>query len=267
MLDLVNRANASFYPVNPRGLEVFDSPINAPLPLDADRARIRARTEMLQTLAENTDGIAVVNTNDLSGAMKRIVDDLSNYYLLGYYSTGKLDGKFHSITVRVKRPGVRVRARRGYLASTPADAHRGRGGEGRSRIEDGRPIRRPPLPPTPSRRRSRRSPAMREVPLRLQAAAGWKGKPDAASAAMRVVGRAGHCGDGRRELERRLRRDHHVDDAGGCDGGDGTRQRRARRDVRLAVNPSSAAAPGDYAFGRRGAGPASIPSNAKPRGR
>jgi VWFA-related protein len=112
MLDVVNRANASFYPVNPRGLEVFDSPINAPVPLTADLARVRARTDMLLTLAENTDGVAVVNTNDLGGAMKRIVDDLSNYYLLGYYSTGKLDGRFHPISVRVKRPGVRVRARR-----------------------------------------------------------------------------------------------------------------------------------------------------------
>ncbi len=55
--------------------------------------------------------------------MKRIADDLSDYYLLGYTSTNaKLDGKFRKIAVRVKRPGVQVRARRGYLAATEADA-------------------------------------------------------------------------------------------------------------------------------------------------
>jgi len=54
-----------------------------------------------------------------------VIDDLSSYYLLGYYSTGKLDGKFHSITVRVKRPGVAVRARRGYQALRESEVARG----------------------------------------------------------------------------------------------------------------------------------------------
>src|SRR3989441_2884900 len=65
--------------------------------------------------------MAVVSTNDLARGLRRMADDLSSYYLLGYYSTGKLDGKFHSITVRVKRQGVQVRARRGYLAPTAAE--------------------------------------------------------------------------------------------------------------------------------------------------
>jgi hypothetical protein len=47
------------------------------------------------------------------------VADLSSYYLLGYESTNsKLDGKFRSITVRVKRAGAKVRARRGYRGLT-----------------------------------------------------------------------------------------------------------------------------------------------------
>jgi VWFA-related protein len=131
LLDEANRANASFYPIDPRGLAVFDTPLvrqdvqGAPPPLtpiSVDGAMLRARLNALRTLADATDGLAIVNSNDLAGGLRRVVADLSSYYLLGYYSTGKLDGKFHAITVRVKRPGVQVRARRGYLAGTPGEA-------------------------------------------------------------------------------------------------------------------------------------------------
>ena len=80
-------------------------------PLTVDASRLRARLDSLRTLAENTDGLAIVDSNNLAAGMKRVVADLSSYYLLGYYSNAKLDGKFHAITVRVKRPGVQVRAR------------------------------------------------------------------------------------------------------------------------------------------------------------
>ncbi len=130
LLDRANSSNVSFYPVDPRGLAVFDTPIvrtDVPgppppmVPLAVDRAMLTTRLTSLRTLAENTDGLAIVDSNNLAGGLKRVVDDLSSYYLLGYYSSGKLDGKFHPISVRVKRPGVQVRARRGYLAATPAD--------------------------------------------------------------------------------------------------------------------------------------------------
>ena len=66
-------------------------------------------------MAENSDGLAIVNTNDLREPAQRLAADLSSYYLLGYQSTNpKLDGRFRSIKVTVKRPGVQVRARRGY---------------------------------------------------------------------------------------------------------------------------------------------------------
>ena len=180
LLDEANRANASFYPVDPRGLAVFDTPImrtdvpGPPPPMtppSIDRAMLAGRLNSLRTLAEATDGLAIVNSNDLTGGFKRVVDDLSSYYLLGYYATGKLDGKFHSITVRVKRPGVRVRARRGYLAASEADATRA--------------VARANAAPSPTPAAAAEARAIdaavaplesftRPLPVRLQAAAGWK---------------------------------------------------------------------------------------------
>ena len=133
LLDRANRANVSFYPVDPRGLPVFDSSMadtrvsegGMTLPLltpSEDGARLTTRIEALRTLAAATDGVAVVNSNDLESGLRRIEADMASYYLLGYYSTNtKLDGKFRAITVRTKRPGVQVRARRGYLAATRAE--------------------------------------------------------------------------------------------------------------------------------------------------
>ena len=135
IIDEANRSNTSFYPVDPRGLVVFDEGIvpsasvgplaaNPTLSLRDDNSRARAREQSLRRLAEGTDGTAIVGTNKIQEALRRVVDDLSSYYLLGYYSTGTLDGKFHSITVRVKRPGVTVRARRGYQALRSGDLAR-----------------------------------------------------------------------------------------------------------------------------------------------
>jgi VWFA-related protein len=71
----------------------------------------------LRTLAEETGGLAAVNTNNFDVAFDRIVDDSSSYYVLAYYPPSeKRDGKFHKIDVQVKRPGVTVRARHGYAA-------------------------------------------------------------------------------------------------------------------------------------------------------
>ena len=135
MLDEANRANASFYPVDPRGLAVFDTPIMrqdvpgaapAMVPPAVDAAMLRGRLTSLRTLAEATDGLAIVDSNDLAGGFRRVVADLSSYYLLGYYSTGKLDGRFHAITVKVKIPsdsaaGIRTgaRTRRSRVVVTP----------------------------------------------------------------------------------------------------------------------------------------------------
>ena len=127
-----NRGNVTFYPVFARGLTAFDAPIEADdppspqrragefqSPRSQDSANLKTRQDSMRALAVDTDGTAIINTNNIEGSLKRIADDLSSYYLFGYYSTNsKLDGRFRSITVRVKRPGVRVRARRGYRGRT-----------------------------------------------------------------------------------------------------------------------------------------------------
>jgi VWFA-related protein len=116
-----NRVNVTFYPVGAQGLAVFDSDIGPEPPpgLVEDGANLRNRQNGLRLLAEMTDGVAIVNTNNVGPLLKRVVDDMSSYYLLTYASTNsQLDGRFRSITVRLSRPGVQARFRRGYRALT-----------------------------------------------------------------------------------------------------------------------------------------------------
>jgi VWFA-related protein len=123
-----NRANVSFYPIDPRGLAATDLGLgNSVVPQDTTLDRLRERRESLQTLAENTDGIALISNNDLRRQIRRVADDLTSYYLLGYYSTNsRLDGAFRRIKVSAKRPGIEIRARRGYRAPTAEEVARTR---------------------------------------------------------------------------------------------------------------------------------------------
>lgn len=118
-----NRANVSFYPIDPRGLVAFDTDLGPDRPLGpiADAASMRSRQNNLRQLAEETDGEVILNTN-IDKAMPKLLADVGSYYLLGYVSTNqKLDGKYRRLTVKVKRPGVTVRARPGYLAPSAQD--------------------------------------------------------------------------------------------------------------------------------------------------
>ena len=123
--DTVNRNNTSIYAVDPRGLATFEYDINQGVGLQTDRDNLNSSMDSLRVLADNTDGRAIVNRNDLAAGMKQIIRDASGYYLLGYTSAnGPTDGKFHTIDVKVKRPNVEVRARKGYWAYTAEDAAR-----------------------------------------------------------------------------------------------------------------------------------------------
>ncbi len=70
-----------------------------------------------QLLADRTGGIAFFGNNDVSGIMRRALDDGRYAYTLGFYPDhGKWDGKFRKIKIEVKSDGARIRYRQGYFA-------------------------------------------------------------------------------------------------------------------------------------------------------
>jgi VWFA-related protein len=114
-----NRANTSIYSLDPRGLAVFEHDINEGVGPGVDAASLKETQDTLRILADETDGRAIVNRNDLDGGLKQMVKDSTAYYLIGYNSSqAPADGKFHEIKVKVKRQGLQVRARKGYWALT-----------------------------------------------------------------------------------------------------------------------------------------------------
>ena len=111
LLALARRSNVAFYAIKPGGLMASAFP-------EALRWE-RDRTDSLMTLSNNTDGIAVVNTNDLTTGAFKIADTLAGVYMLGYYpSNAASDGKLRRITVRLKGTKTAIRARREYVAPT-----------------------------------------------------------------------------------------------------------------------------------------------------
>ncbi len=123
--DSANRSNTAIYAVDPRGLSTGEFDIQDNIGMRTSQDSLRQTQNTLRTLADETDGRAIVNRNDLGKGMQQLVRDSSAYYLLGYNSTqSPSDGKFHEIKVRVKRPGAQVRARKGYWALTPTETAR-----------------------------------------------------------------------------------------------------------------------------------------------
>lgn len=121
------RGNVSIYAVDPRGLsglgeeaiEVSSFPDDTTTGISTTSMydELRLAQDSLRTLADETGGFAAVNRNDFDSAFERIVQDNSVYYVLGYYpSNDRRDGRFRKIEVRVKRPGLRIRYRKGYAA-------------------------------------------------------------------------------------------------------------------------------------------------------
>jgi VWFA-related protein len=143
VIDTANRANVSIYAMDAAGLRAESTSNEAREGIDAAANRTLRRnptadvigapmTEALEhneyllrsdphgglgQLADETGGTLIRNTNDLTGGLKRIDQDMRNYYLLSYVpKNDRFDGKFRAIAVKVKRPGTEVAARKGYYA-------------------------------------------------------------------------------------------------------------------------------------------------------
>ena len=102
------RNNIAIYPMDPCGL-------------DLDQGCSTDSRQHLQSLAENTGGFAVTNTNAPEQSIDRMIAENGRYYLVGYASPAPpYDGKRHRIKVRIREQGLTVRARDGYVSPRKA---------------------------------------------------------------------------------------------------------------------------------------------------
>ena len=117
-----NASNVSLYPISARGLTT--TPGAAP---SASKGAYQNTSALfgqglLRGLAEDTGGLAVVNTNNLERMLGDVMTRTSAYYLVSYSSTNSAsDGRYRRIAVKVSRPDVAVRARPGYVATRPLE--------------------------------------------------------------------------------------------------------------------------------------------------
>ncbi len=114
-----NRANATIYTIDPRGL-VGGPDLDENLDMVDWQNHVRQTQDTLRVLAELTGGYAVVNQNDFRKALQRIDNETSDYYVVGYYSNNPDPRKrTRRIDVKVSREGLNVHHRTSYSLKLP----------------------------------------------------------------------------------------------------------------------------------------------------
>ena len=136
LTDTANRSGVIVYTMDPRGLDApmlsaqdstygFTSEqVDA---LVEERSRDFFDTQQgLRDIAARTGGFSIINQNNLTRGIERILDDQKGYYLIGYKPDGDVfdieKRRFNNLKVRVKRPGLRVRYRSGFFGMTDDEA-------------------------------------------------------------------------------------------------------------------------------------------------
>jgi VWFA-related protein len=113
------RANTTIYTIDPRGL-VGGPDLDEKIDMMEYLDYVRNSQDSLRVLADLTGGLAVVNQNDFTKALKRIDQETSDYYVVGYYSTNPdPTKKRRTIEVKVTRPGANVWHRTSYTLKPP----------------------------------------------------------------------------------------------------------------------------------------------------
>ena len=141
MIAAATRANVSIYSIDPRGLTTGTEDLlgigvtpaapnpeapgpragfgNFTNPTSGLLDELARAQESLRAFAEQTGGRALVNVNDIAHAFDQLVEENSSYYVLGYHSPdAHRDGAYHSVSVKMNRPGLLVRTRKGYYSSS-----------------------------------------------------------------------------------------------------------------------------------------------------
>jgi VWFA-related protein len=129
---VLSPAGIAAYPIDARGLlarEPFRSKQDG---IDFDKVLRNGEStparslqpigdDTMQKLAADTGGEAFINTNDITSAIRKAVEDSAVTYMLGFYiDPHSADGKFHELKVQVKREGLTIRYPKGYLAAEDA---------------------------------------------------------------------------------------------------------------------------------------------------
>ncbi|MBC8646054.1 MAG: VWA domain-containing protein [Thermoanaerobaculia bacterium] len=121
---IVQAANANgvtLWPLDATGLAVDDlvSAENRTMEARPNSFMMRQNSQApLLMMAEQTGGIAAVNTNDWKRNLDELAHDFSDFYSIGYRSGRAAVDRPHRVEVNVKRKGLKVRARKGYLEKT-----------------------------------------------------------------------------------------------------------------------------------------------------
>ncbi|HLL14713.1 MAG TPA: VWA domain-containing protein [Pyrinomonadaceae bacterium] len=136
LTDTANRSGVIIYTMDPRGLDApMLSAQDNTIGLTSDQvdALLQERSDdfsdtqqSLRAIAARTGGFSIINQNNLTKGIERILDDQKGYYLIGYKPDDDLfdieKRRFNNLKVRVKRPGLNVRYRSGFFGLTDAEA-------------------------------------------------------------------------------------------------------------------------------------------------